>query len=134
IDARSADPEGRCNVGIRDMMFSNIRIDSTRPVRIEIEPDVEIAHLSGLSFTNIRATGRDPILIKGSSRTIIEDIRFDNVCIETLAGQAFILENCRNVILNKVCASSTSKVEQSAEDSVPKMKARNFKERQTCPK
>ncbi len=88
---------------LHDIMFSNITINSQAyPIRIYVENGVELTRLSGISFSDIRAESVLPITLTGCEETIIEDIRFNNVQVETTGDTPIVCSYCRGIKMNNV--------------------------------
>jgi hypothetical protein len=88
---------------LENIVFSNFTIKSGRyPIRIYVEEGLNLRRLSGLSFSNFRIKSVEPCTITGSKETIIEDIRFSDIDIETGGDSAIVCRNCRGVKMNNV--------------------------------
>lgn len=88
---------------IRDIMFSNITINSKHwPIRLFIEEGVTLRRLAGISFSDIRIKSGFPCIVQGNAGSLIEDVRFSNVQVETTGGDAIVCSHCRNVKLDSV--------------------------------
>jgi len=65
---------------LRDILFTNMIIDSGGvPVWINVEAGVRLRHLGGLTFSNLRIRSDQPCRLEGSPETTIEDVRFSQV-------------------------------------------------------
>jgi polygalacturonase len=88
---------------VSNILFSNIVINSKRhPVRIEVEPGVKLSQIKGVSFSDMRMKSDSPCVIKGNEDTIIEDVSFNNVKIETSGDEAIKCHKCKGLKMNNV--------------------------------
>jgi hypothetical protein len=95
------------SLDLHDVMFSNLSIHSRRwPIRIYVEEGVDLHRLSDISFSDIRARGRRPLTVEGCEETVITDVRFDNVTVETEAEEPIVCRHCRGIRMNNVDLSS----------------------------
>lgn len=97
-------PEGNPgSADIRDILFSNVVIDCQGvPVKMDVDEGISLPHLGGVSFSNFRIKSGQPILIQGSPETIIRDVSFNNVTVETAGNDAIICRYCQGVLLTNV--------------------------------
>ena len=97
-------PEGSSgSMDLQDIMFSNFTITSERwPIRIFVEEGVKLRNLSKITFSDFRAKSKMPCLILGNEDTIIEDICFNNMHIETNGEDAISCRHCRRIKMNNV--------------------------------
>lgn len=94
---------GRGTADVSDMLFSNIMIEcGHHPIRIAVEPGIKLSRIAGLTFSDMRLRSRKPCLIQGNTETPVEDVRFNNVRMETEGDQALHCHACRGVMLNQV--------------------------------
>lgn len=92
---------------IHDLVFSNITVScSHHPVQIYVEEGICLKRLSDLTFSNFRARSSGPLLVQGSSGTIIRRVRFDSMSIETTGDNAIVCRNCEEVSFNGLSVSS----------------------------
>ena len=94
-----------CNglMDLHDIMFSNITINSQNcPIRIYVEDGVELQRLSGITFSDIRAKGVLPVTLTACKETIIEDIRFNNVQVETKDTEGIICRFIQGIKMDNV--------------------------------
>ncbi|MBU8901534.1 MAG: hypothetical protein KOO69_02225 [Victivallales bacterium] len=94
-----------CNglMDLHNIMFSNITINSgSYPIRIYVEDGIKLQRLSGITFSDIRITGEEPITLTGCVETAIEDIRFNNVQVETSNSSCIICNHCQGIKMNNV--------------------------------
>ena len=67
-------------LNLYNIVFSNLVIDSGRvPIWINIEEGVKLRRIGSMTFSNIRINSNQPCKLEGSSETIIEDIRFSEI-------------------------------------------------------
>ncbi len=101
-------PEGcHGSADIRNIMFSNVIIDCKKaPVKMDVDAGVSLPHLGGISFSNFRIKSGQPITIKGSPETIIQNVSFSNIEIETSGEDAIICRYCQGVKLTNVTLSN----------------------------
>jgi len=65
---------------LSDIMFNNMVIESGRvPIWINVEEGVRLRRIGGMTFSNIRIKSDEPCRLEGSTETVIEDIRFSEV-------------------------------------------------------
>ncbi len=88
---------------VHNIIFSNIVINCAKmPIGVIVEDGIELVRLGGLSFANFRIQSGEPCMVKGSPETIIRDISFSNVMIETSGDDAIICRHCQGVKLTNV--------------------------------
>jgi len=88
---------------IRNILFSNMVIDCMgTPIKMDVDPGVSLPHLGRVSFSNFRIKSGGPIVLQGSPETIIRDVSFSNVEIETDGDDAIICRHCQGVKLTNV--------------------------------
>ncbi|NLE66209.1 MAG: hypothetical protein GX608_02190 [Lentisphaerae bacterium] len=88
---------------IRNILFSNVIIDcKNTPISMDVEDGVALPHLGGVSFSDFRIRSGGPIVIQGSRETIIRDVSFSNVRIETAGDEAFVCHRCQGVKFSNV--------------------------------
>lgn len=88
---------------VHNILFSNININcSGHPIRIFVEDGIKLRRLSGFSFSNFRIRSGLPCLITGCKETIINDIIFNDIKIETVGKEAIICRDCRGIKFNNV--------------------------------
>lgn len=97
-------PEGaKGTTDIRNILFSNVVIDcKNTPVSMDVEAGISLPHLGGVSFANFRIKSGNPIVIQGSPETIIRNVSFSNVEIETSGKDAVICRHCQGVKFTNV--------------------------------
>lgn len=103
--------EGKqASADVHDIMFNNFLINSRRSaIKLIIEEGIRIKNLSDIFFSNIRiAKNESPVMVCGSSQSIIQNIRFDNIEIITKGEQAILCKHCTSVKINNVEISNNS--------------------------
>lgn len=97
-------PEGsQGSADIRNILFSNVVIDCKHaPIKMDVDAGVALSHMGGVSFSNFRIKSGTPIVIQGSPETIIRDVSFSNVEIETSGADAIICRHCQGVKFTNV--------------------------------
>lgn len=99
--------DSRDSADIHDLIFSNIVINCVRnPIWMYVEEGIELKRLSDLSFANLRIKSGGPCLVQGCRETIIRNVSFSNVEIETSGEDAIICRHCRGVKLTNVSLSN----------------------------
>jgi hypothetical protein len=92
---------------ISGLVFSNLTVDcSGKPIWIFVEEGITLKRLSGLSFSNFRIRSKAPCIVQGSSQTVIRNINFSNIDVETEGEDAILCGNCREVGFNNVKLSN----------------------------
>jgi polygalacturonase len=90
----------RGSADVRNILFSNVVIDCKgNPIRMDAEAGVALAHLGGVSFSHFRIKSGGPILIQGNPETIIRDVSFTDIRIETTGNDALICRHCDGIKL-----------------------------------
>ncbi|NOY81301.1 MAG: hypothetical protein GXP31_09885 [Kiritimatiellaeota bacterium] len=88
---------------ISEIVFSNIVVNSRRSgIKVLVEDGIALQRLAHLSFSDIRVRSDEPCVIQGSAETVIRDIRFSNVAIETSGTDAILCRRCEEVHLSNV--------------------------------
>jgi hypothetical protein len=67
-----------------------------------VEAGISLKHLGDVSFSNFRIKSGKPIIIQGSPETLIHNVSFSNIEIETTGEDAIICRHCRGVKLMNV--------------------------------
>ena len=63
-----------------NLVFENWRIErSVQPIRIRVSDGVALRDFGHLTFRNIQAVGANPSVVQGGAKTILRDVRFENV-------------------------------------------------------
>lgn len=88
---------------IRNILFANVVIDcSGAPIRMDVDEGLALVHLGGISFANFRIKSGAPIILRGSPETIIRDVSFSNVKLETSGEDAITCRHCQGVTFTNV--------------------------------
>ncbi len=88
---------------ISDILFSNCVIHcGLTPIKVSVEEGIALPRLAHLSFSDFRIHSGRPCLVQGSPETIIRDVRFSNMQIETSGEDALLCRYCRGVNLSNV--------------------------------
>jgi len=96
-------PDGRARADVSDIVFSNVVIRCRRwPIKILVEDGIALRRLSDLSFSNFRIRSGGPCIVQGSPETIIRNIRFANIAIETSGDEAVLCRYCEHVQFDNV--------------------------------
>ncbi|MHC4872854.1 MAG: glycoside hydrolase family 28 protein [Planctomycetota bacterium] len=91
---------------VSDIMFSDCIINCEwHPIRIKVTDDIELQKLSSFSFSNMRINCGRPLLVNGDSKTVIEDVSFNNIDIKFKSDNAFDISKCSGVRFNNVTVS-----------------------------
>jgi hypothetical protein len=104
-------PEGNPgSADISNILFSNVTIDCKRtPIKIIVEDGIVLPRLEGLSFSHFRIKSQLPILVQGNAQTVIRDVSFDDIKLETTGDEAILCRHCAGVTLNNVSLSNRSR-------------------------
>ncbi len=88
---------------VSDITFSNVLINAGRsPIKINVEDGIALRRLERLSFSDIRARGGEPCVVQGCADTVIRDVRFTNMAVETSGQDAIVCRWCERVQLHNV--------------------------------
>jgi polygalacturonase len=91
------------SMDLQNITFSNFTITSNMwPIRIFVEDGLKLTNISKITFSDFRAKSQFPLLVQGCKDTIIEDISFNNMHIETSGDDAITCQYCRRVKMNNV--------------------------------
>ena len=97
---------------LRDLVFTNFVIETERcPIRIYAEKGVKLKYIGGMTFSNFRIKSKQPIKLQGNPETMIEKIRFSEITLETPGSQAIVSEFVRKLDLNQIELISEGKTE-----------------------
>ena len=97
-------PEGNPgSADIRNILFANVVIDcANRPVSLDVEEGVALPYLGDVSFSNFRIKSGKPMTVQGSPETIIRNVSFSNVTVETSGDDAIVCRHCEGIRLSNV--------------------------------
>jgi len=102
--------EGRAD--IHDILFSDVVLDCEHvPIKVFVEEGIELKRLSGFGFSNFRIRSGGPCQVIGCEETIIRDVRFSDIDIETSGEDPILLRYCQGVTLSNVSISNRSRVQ-----------------------
>jgi len=88
---------------VSNIMFSGVVINCQRvPIGIWVEAGISLPRLADLSFSDFRIRSGNPCTIQGSPETLIRNIKFSNMKIETSGEDAIICRYCAGVQLTNV--------------------------------
>lgn len=92
---------------IHDILFSHVVINCERiPIKVFVEEGIALERLSGLSFSDFRIRSGEPIQVIGCPQTIIRDVRFADMVVETSGEDAILCRHCENVSFSNVTLSN----------------------------
>jgi polygalacturonase len=96
--------DGKVTMDLQNIVFSNFTINSERwPIRIFVEEGIKLRNLSKITFSNFRTRSNWPLLIQGSKETIIKDISFNNMFMETTESEDTVTcQYCSGIRMNNV--------------------------------
>jgi polygalacturonase len=94
---------GQMLADVHDIMFSNVVIDCAKwPIKIVVEEGIKLPRVSDLSFSNFRIKSGGPCLVQGSPETIIRNVSFSNIEMETTGPDTITCRYCRGIKLTNV--------------------------------
>lgn len=100
---RYLQPESTCSAHITNIMFSNVLINCRQtPIRIAVEDGIALQRLSDLNFSGFRIQSGGPCLVQGSPETVIRNVSFNDMRIETSGDNALLCRHCDGVRLSNV--------------------------------
>jgi polygalacturonase len=92
---------------IHDMVFANVTVDCEgSPVKIVVEDGIRLPRVGRLSFANIRARSGRPCIVQGNEQTVIRDVAFSNMRLDTRGDDAVICRHCDRVSFSNVSLSN----------------------------
>jgi len=113
--ARYLPADGRTPADVHDILFSNIVVNCARwPVKIIVEDGIKLSRLADLSFAHFRIKSGGPCLVQGSPETIIRNVSFSDMAVETTGADAVICRNCQGVKLVNVELANLDRARESA--------------------
>jgi len=96
-------PDSPARADISNIVFSNVVIRCNRwPIKLSVETGIKLKRLSDISFSNFRIHSGGPCIIQGCPETIIRNIRFSNMKIETTGDDAIQCRYCDGIQMNGV--------------------------------
>lgn len=88
---------------VSNLLFSNVVVECRRvPIKVFVEDGIALKRLSDLSFSDFRIRSGGPCVVQGSPETLVENIRFSNMKIETSGEDAIVCRHCRGVHFSNV--------------------------------
>jgi polygalacturonase len=101
-------PEGNPgSADISNIRFSNVTIECVyNPIKINVEEGIALKRLEGFGFSGFRIKSGGPIQVQGNARTIIRDVTFSDIRIESSGDDAILCRHCSGVTLNNVSLSN----------------------------
>jgi polygalacturonase len=104
------DPGDSGRAHIENILFSNVVIYcELSPIRIVVEEGIKLNRLADLRFANFRIHSGSPCIIQGCPETILHNIQFSDMQIETSGDDALLCRYCDGLSLNHVELCSGSK-------------------------
>lgn len=94
---------GSSSACVHDILFNNVIIKNSAgsPIKLIVEEGIKIDRLSDINFSNIKIlNSHKPVIVCGSSNTIIKNIRFENVELHTTGENASLFQKCEGIKLN----------------------------------
>lgn len=91
-------PGSKGNADVSNLTFANIIVTCRRsPLKILVEEGIALRRLSDLTFSGFRIHSGEPCIVQGSRETIVRNLRFVDMKIDTSGDDAFVLRRCRGV-------------------------------------
>jgi polygalacturonase len=96
-------PDKPGSAHITNILFSNIVVNCRRaPIKVLVEDGIALPRLADLSFSDFRIRSGGPCLVQGSPETIVRNVRFSNMRIETSGEDAILCRHCQSLQLTNV--------------------------------
>ena len=76
------------------------------PIKLFVDEGIALSRISDLSFSDFKIRSGEPILVQGSAETIIRDVRFSNVQIDTFGEDSIVCRHCEGIDLSGVTLSN----------------------------
>jgi polygalacturonase len=96
-------PGSTGSADIHDLRFSGMVIQSDgSPIRVNVEEGIALKRISELSFSDIQMRSILPCRIEGSSNTVIRNVGFSNIRIDTSGNDAVVFRSCEGIRLDNV--------------------------------
>ncbi len=94
-------------VDVHDVSFSHAVINCEKaPIKVFVEDGIALQRLSGLGFSDFRIKSGAPCQVIGCAETIIRDVRFADIVIETSGEDAILCRHCQGVVFSNVTLSN----------------------------
>ena len=95
------DCEGR--ICVSDISFNHISIDSGgHPIRISCDPEIKPRRIADISFRNIRARGKSPVVLAGTPEHPLEDITLSGIDCEIEGDTPLVARFVRRLAMERV--------------------------------
>jgi polygalacturonase len=92
---------------VTGILFSNVVVDCRNlPIRIVVEDGIALERVADLSFSDFTIRSGGPCLVQGSPETLIRNVRFTNMHVETSGDEAILCRHCRGLHLTNVDLSN----------------------------
>jgi polygalacturonase len=92
--------------------FTNVVVNCERiPIKLFVDDGIALPRLSDLSFSDFKIRSGGPCLVQGCAETIIRDIRFSNVFVETSGDDAILCRHCQGIQLSGVMVSNRAETD-----------------------
>ncbi|MBT4504828.1 MAG: hypothetical protein HOC74_44305 [Gemmatimonadetes bacterium] len=112
-------PGNSGSADVSNILFSGVVINCRKmPIGVLVEEGIVLPRLGDLTFSDFRIQSGGPCLIQGCPETIIRNVKFSNVRIETSGKDALLFRYCEGLQLVDVtvsnCADSFSQEDGDA--------------------
>lgn len=88
---------------LRNLTFTNFVIESEKhPIRIHVGKGVKLKYIGSMTFSNFRIRSRLPILLQGNPETMIDQLSFSEIQLETPGDQTIVSNYLKRLNLNQV--------------------------------
>lgn len=95
------------SMDVRNILFENVTIDCQRhPVKINVEEGVSNVLVDGIRFSHFRIKSGAPCLVSGNPASVVRNITFSQMDVETTGPDAIVCRQCENVRLDSVALSN----------------------------
>lgn len=96
-------PGSRGGADVSNMVFSGVVVNCrSRPIAVTVEEGIALRRLADLSFADMRIHSGGPCVVQGSPETIIRNVAFSNVQLETGGAEPLVLRHCEGIRLQDV--------------------------------
>lgn len=100
---RYLQPNNPGSAHITNILFSNVVLNCQRtPINITVEDGIALQRLADLRFSDFRIQSGGPCVVQGSPETLIRNVSFSNMQIETSGDEAICCRHCEGVRLTNV--------------------------------
>ena len=91
------------SMDVRNIQFDNVVITcGGHPVKINVEEGVSNVRVEGIRFSNVRSRSGAPCVVSGNAASVIRDISFSHVDMETTGPDAILCRHCENIAFTAV--------------------------------